>query len=215
MCRIRFAVALTFLVLTAGSASAQSSAVEVEALMGQSAVLKIDGQRKMLRVGETHQGVTLLSADSSSVTLDIDGRQETLGLSRRIVSNYQEPTEQQVSIPRNGNNQYETIATINGRTARVLIDTGANVVAMSAVHARSLGIDTSNAKPGHVQTASGLSEARAVNLRSVSVGGISVNNVQATVVDGNFPVTILLGMSYLQHVKISENNGVLSLSRVQ
>jgi aspartyl protease family protein len=204
-----------FWVLAAGSVSARSPSVEVEALMGQSAVLKIDGQRKMLRVGESHQGVTLLSAESSSVTLDIDGRRETLGLSKRIVSNYQEPTEQQVSIPRNGNNQYETTATINGRTARVLIDTGANIVAMSAAHARSLGIDTSKAKPGHVQTASGVTEARGVNLRSVSVGGIRVNNVQATVVDGDFPATILLGMSYLRHVRMSENNGVLSLSRVQ
>jgi aspartyl protease family protein len=45
------------------------------------------------------------------------------------------------------------------------------------------------------------------------VGGIEVENVLATVVEGNYPVTILLGMSYLKHVKLQEHNGVLTLSR--
>jgi aspartyl protease family protein len=37
--------------------------------------------------------------------------------------------------------------------------------------------------------------------------------VRASVVEGNFPGTILLGMTYLQHVEIQESNGVLSLSK--
>ena len=38
-----------------------------------------------------------------------------------------------------------------------------------------------------------------------------VDNVEATVVEGNFPSTVLLGMTYLRHVKM-ETGGV-SLSR--
>ena len=56
-------------------------------------------------------------------------------------------------------------------------------------------------------------DAWLITLRSVSVGGIRVDNVQATVVEGSFPTTVLLGMSYLKHVEMKENNGVLSLSR--
>ncbi len=67
--------------------------------------------------------------------------------------------------------------------------------------------------PSRVETASGLVPARVVNLRFVDVGGIRVDNVQATVVEGSYPSTVLLGMSYLKHVDIKENNGVLSLSR--
>jgi aspartyl protease family protein len=33
------------------------------------------------------------------------------------------------------------------------------------------------------------------------------------VVEGDFPATVLLGMTYLQHVKMQEHQGVLTLSR--
>ena len=52
-----------------------------------------------------------------------------------------------------------------------------------------------------------------VTLRSVEVGGIRVENVRATVTAGEYPSTVLLGMSYLQHVELREREGVLSLSR--
>ena len=54
-----------------------------------------------------------------------------------------------------------------------------------------------------------------MNLRSVNVGGIKVNNVPATVIEGEFPNYVLLGMTYLRHVKMEENQGVMTLSRTQ
>jgi aspartyl protease family protein len=60
-----------------------------------------------------------------------------------------------------------------------------------------------------------VSPAHVITLNSVAVGGIEVNNVPALVVEGSYPATILLGMSYLQHVKLQEHNGILSLSRSQ
>ena len=188
--------------------------IEVEALMPpNTAVLKIDGQRKMLKVGETFNGVTLIAAYSRTATLEVDGQQMVVGISRRIGSNYQEPKEQVVTIKRDSRLQYNTTATINGRNMPVLVDTGANLVAMSAVHAKSIGIPYETGTRGQVETASGMVGAWVVTLRSVSVGGIRVDGVQATVIEGSYPNTILLGMSYLQHVEMKENNGVLSLSR--
>jgi aspartyl protease family protein len=106
-----------------------------------------------------------------------------------------------------------TTAQINGRSVEVLVDTGANVVAMNTDHARKLGVDLKSGKPASVETAGGVVKARFVVLRSVNLGGIKVNNVQASVIEGEFPGTILLGMTYLQHVDIQEENGVLSLTR--
>ena len=63
------------------------------------------------------------------------------------------------------------------------------------------------------ETASGLTDAYQVTLNSVSVGGIRVDNVPAMVVSGDYPATVLLGMSFLRHVRIEENNGILSMSR--
>ena len=62
-------------------------------------------------------------------------------------------------------------------------------------------------------TASGQTAAHAIILQSVNVGGIQVESVPALVVEGAYPASVLLGMSYLRHVKLQEHNGILSLSR--
>ena len=74
-------------------------------------------------------------------------------------------------------------------------------------------MDYSAGTSGQVETASGNVNAWLVTLDSVNVGGIRVDNVRASVVDGDFPATILLGMTFLKHVEMQESNGVLSLSR--
>jgi aspartyl protease family protein len=204
---------LITLALVAGGSFAATPSIEVEALFPDTAVLKIDGQRKTLKVGQSFGGVTLVAAYSRTATLEVDGQQMVVGISRRIGSSYQEPKEQVVTIARNAMLQYNTTARINGRKVQVMVDTGANVVAMSSAQAQALGIDYSAGTPSKVETASGVIPAHIVTLRSVSVGGILVNNVRASVVEGEFPATILLGMTYLQHVKMKEHNGVLSLSR--
>lgn len=187
--------------------------VEVEALFTDAAVLQIDGQRKMLKTGQSYKGVTLLEAHSGKATVEIEGEAVVLDLSRRIGTRYEQAETRQVSIARDAALQYQTTATINGRTTVVLVDTGANVVALNSAHARALGVNYTEGAPARVETASGSVNAWLVTLRSVDVGGIQVNNVEASVVEGDFPATILLGMTYLRHVKMSEADGVLSLSR--
>lgn len=201
------------LALAATLAAAAAPRVEVEALFTDAAVLRIDGQRKMLRAGQSYAGVTLLAAHSRSATLEVDGQSLELGVSRRIGTNYEASARQEVRIPRDAALQYQTTASINGRQVTVLVDTGANVVAMSSRQASALGVNYSTGLPGRVETASGMANAWLVNLASVSVGGIQVDNVQASVVEGDFPATILLGMTFLKHVKMQESDGVLSLSR--
>lgn len=189
------------------------AAIQVEALLPNTAVLMIDGQRRTLRAGESYQGVTLVSADARAAVLEIDGERQTVGLNRMITTRYSDPEKRQVDIPRNDRRQYITTAQINGRSVSVVVDTGANIVAMSSDHAERLGIDFRQGRPAKLETASHVVDAWMVNLASVEVGGIRVDNVQASVSEGDFPATILLGMSYLEHVELREKNGVLSLSR--
>ena len=85
------------------------------------------------------------------------------------------------------------------------MDTGANVVAMNSSHAQALGVDYTagcprGSKPPVARSMPGLSPWS----RS-DVGGIRVDNVQATVVEGDFPATVLLGMTYLQARKNAGN----------
>ena len=188
-------------------------AIQVEGLMTNAAILQVDGERKMLRVGDTFKGVTLVAAYARTATLEVGGETIVLGLSSRIGSTYEPAPAQVVTIQRDAMLQYHTIATINGRQLGALVDTGANVVAMSSAHATTLGLDYRAGTPAIVETASGQISAWIITLPSVSVGGIRVANVQASVVEGNFPATVLLGMTFLRHVKIQEDSGVLSLSR--
>lgn len=206
-------LALACVLLVGLPATAQPVAVEVEALLGSTAVLLINGQRQTLKTGQSADGVTLLATGPATATVEINGQTQTLGLTRRVGTAYQQPQEKVVTITRDAAMRYQTTATINGRNALVLVDTGANAVAISSNQARVLGIDYSTGTPTTVETASGLTAAHAITLQSVVVGEIAVDNVPAMVVDGAYPATILLGMSYLRHVKLQEHNGVLSLSR--
>jgi aspartyl protease family protein len=212
--RMKTVVTLAFigLLLSALRASGATTTVEVEALLGDTAVLMINGQRKTLRVGQSFAGVTLVAAQPTTATLEVNGRTESVGLSQRVGTNFEEAQEQVVTIPRNAMMQYQTNATVNGRSVLVTVDTGANMVAISSEQAKAMSIDYSVGTPAQVETASGLNSAYGITLQSVSVGGIQVDNVPAMVVEGAYPATILLGMTYLRHVKLQEHNGILSLS---
>jgi aspartyl protease family protein len=99
---------------------------------------------------------------------------------------------------------YWAQATIEGRAVRVLIDTGASVVALTRADARRLGVDPApDAYTGRVQTASGLARTAPVELAAVSVAGARVERVQALVVEEGLAYS-LLGMSYLGRLSAFE-----------
>jgi aspartyl protease family protein len=204
---------LLALALVLGGKSALAQDVQVQALFTNAAMLKISGTSKMLKVGQSFGAVKLIEANSQVAIIELNGKRRELKVSQRITGNYERAKTRQVSIPRDSAMQYIVQATINGRGMRVLVDTGANVVAMNSAHATALGIDFSAGIPSQVVTASGTAGAWVVKLDSIDVGGIRVDNVQASVVGGTHPTTILLGMTYLQHVQMQEKNGILMLSR--
>lgn len=205
---------LCLCLLTAGlPATARAADLVVEALLPNTAVIRINGSRQTLRAGQSFDGVTLVNANANAAVVEVGGKRQTLKLNQLVTTKFQEPAERKVDIPRDGALQYRTSATINGRRTQVIVDTGANIVAMNSGHARALGVDISEGRPARMETASGQVAAHAVQLLSVDVGGIRVDNVEAIVAEGGFPSTVLLGMSYLKHVQMQEANGILSISR--
>lgn len=88
-------------------------------------------------------------------------------------------------------------ASIDGRAVRVLVDTGASVVALTREDAARLGLrPTPSEFTARVETASGGARAAPVRLASVAVGAARVDDVQALIVENGLPYS-LLGMSYL------------------
>jgi aspartyl protease family protein len=100
-------------------------------------------------------------------------------------------------VTRAADGHYWAEARIDGRAVRVLVDTGASVVALTREDALRLGLKLSPADfSTSVQTASGPARAAAITLRSVAVAGAEVTDVQALVVEDGLSQS-LLGMSYL------------------
>jgi aspartyl protease family protein len=92
---------------------------------------------------------------------------------------------------------YWADALIEGRAVRVMVDTGASVVALTRDDAARLGLKLTPADfSGTVITASGPVRAAPVELQAVAVAGARVDRVEALVVEAGLPHS-LLGMSYL------------------
>jgi aspartyl protease family protein len=183
----------------------------VEALMPGLAVFKIDGRRVTLREGQRSGDLLLVASDAKSALVNIAGEERRLQVSQRISGAFTRPARREVLVKRDSQLQYRTTAEINGVRTPVIVDTGANVIALNARQAEAVGIAADEGQAAQVQTAGAILPARGVMLDSVSVGGIRVNAVAATVIDGAQPATTLLGMSFLQHVEMVEKDGVLTL----
>jgi aspartyl protease family protein len=99
-----------------------------------------------------------------------------------------------VSMGQDGH--YWAQARINGQTVRMLVDTGATAVSLTAADARRVGIDPTTLTYGlKVATASGEARAARITLGSVAVDGA----VDALVIDRDSDAS-LLGMSYLSRL---------------
>jgi len=100
-------------------------------------------------------------------------------------------------LTKSDDGHYWADAVIEGRAVRVMVDTGASVVALTRADARRLGLQLDAADfTGAVTTASGKVRAAPVSLRAVAVGSARVENVEALVLESGLPHS-LLGMSYL------------------
>lgn len=189
--------------------------VRVVGLFPNAAVVNIDGQRHMLRAGKPGpQGVTLISADSTSATISINGQRQQFGLQREYTQGFAERETQQVSIGRGDGGHFITHGSINGQNVQFMVDTGATSVAMNSFQARRLGIDfLVTGVEIRANTASANVKAYRVKLDRVKVGDIELTNVDGVVLEGGFPTDVLLGMSWLSRVRMDDQGSTLVLER--
>ena len=208
-------VSLLGAALLAATSLAAAPRVQVVGLFPGAAVLSVDGQRQLLKAGQSGPGgVTLVHADARGAVLRVDGVEQSFGLEREYnAAGYAEPQQRaQMSIARGNNGHYATGGSINGQSVQFLVDTGASAVAMNEAQARRLGLDyQQRGQPMQVNTAGGVMPAWRLRLDRVKVGSLEVLGVDAAIIAGNSPSEVLLGMSYLNRVRWREDQGVLLL----
>ncbi|KTS78420.1 aspartyl protease [Pseudomonas oryzihabitans] len=197
------------LMLAVGTLAWAQPQVRVVGLFNGAAVVNVNCQRKLLKVGQRLDDVEVVSADAQQAVLRIDGRTQTFTLDREYSDGYSTPQRREFSIPRSNNGHYQVTASINGRPVALLVDTGATSVALSGAQADQLGIRYRDGTPGWVETASGHARAWRTTLTQVRLGDVEVVGVEAMVLEGNYPSQGLLGMSFLNRVGWREAQGVL------
>jgi aspartyl protease family protein len=202
---------LLLVALLSCSLVAQAADVEIKGLFKGSAIVVINGKQKLLKAGQSFSGVTLISSSSKAAVVEIDGQRHKLGMSRKISSTYKAAEKVEVRLAQVRGGHYITKGRINNRAVTMMVDTGATSVAMSLPQAKALGLDYRNGTPIRINTANGVSQGYKVMLRSVQVGAVRVDNVEAVVNMSDFPDIILLGNSYLSRVSMNKQNGVLIL----
>ena len=109
---------------------------------------------------------------------------------------------------------YNTIGNINSYPVTFLVDTGATLIAMNKNEARRLGLDyLVIGTPSQASTASGIVNTYHIKLEKVRVGDITLTDVDATVVDGDFPIDVLLGNSFLNRLDMRRDGKMLELMK--
>ena len=101
------------------------------------------------------------------------------------------------AIAKSADGHYWAEAQVDGAPVRFLVDTGATAVALTPADAQRLGIAV-DALPyvQQVVTAGGQARAASVRLKSVTVAGVAISDVDALVIETGLDAS-LLGMSYL------------------
>ena len=194
---------------------AHATDVTVIGLFSGKAVVTVNrGAPRTLAVGQTTaEGVKLLAADSKSATLEIDGKRQVLEMGQHFESPGQSGSRTTVTLSPDDRGHFFTDGQVNGGHIRFLVDTGATLIALSAADASRLGIDYRSGERGVSIVADGRRVPNyRVKLDSVSIGGLTLFNVEASVGEGGMSAA-LLGMSFLSRTEMRREGQNLTLTK--
>jgi aspartyl protease family protein len=113
----------------------------------------------------------------------------------------------EVSLQRNRQGHYLATGLINGVEVEFLVDTGATYVALPASVANKLALKKGIPSTSH--TAGGIVQTWLVELDSVQLGPIVRHKVRASVVPDMPGEGVLLGMSFLSDLELSQRGDTL------
>lgn len=196
-----------------------SMAVEkliINGLFQDKAVVSIDGKRRVLSKDvPSPEGLILIEANSRQAIIEIDGKQQTYTLGTQIGSTYKKPEDgKKLVIAPGPGDMYRISGSINGFATKFVVDTGATLVTMNSAVARRVGIDYKLiGTESVVYTASGKNKMYEIKLDRVRVGDIELRDVQGAVLDGDYPIETLLGMSFLGRLDMKREGRVMELQK--
>jgi aspartyl protease family protein len=187
--------------------------ITVVGLFSGKAVVTVNrGAPRTLSVGEqTPEGVRLVMADSRQAVLEVEGKRLTLEMGQHFETPEQTGSRNTVTLAPDSRGHFVVDGQVNGAPMRFLVDTGATFVSLPAAEAARLGVDLRGARRGVSQTANGPVTVYRTTLESVSIGGVTLYNVEAAIHESRGLDIALLGMSFLNRTEMRRDGGSLTL----
>ena len=118
------------------------------------------------------------------------------------------------SIAADARGQFTVDALVAGQSVRMLVDTGATMVVISAAVAARIGLSFEAGKKWRMHTANGDSFAAEAVLPSIDLGGLYMGDVPALIASPEAGEVNLLGASFLKRLtSVEQRSGVLVMRR--
>jgi aspartyl protease family protein len=206
---------LLFALVWVMSAQADTQVNVVGLFSGKALVTINGGAPQTLSVGQTKNGVKLVSADSQQATLMIEGKTKVLGMGQGVsAGGGAESTQNQpLNLYADSAGHFFGNLTVNGASLKYVVDTGATAVAFNSADAKRANIDYLKGEKSVASTANGQVVAYRVKINTLRIGSIVLNNVDAAVIEGGFPEVVLLGMTALNRLEMKRDNTVMTLTK--
>lgn len=136
------------------------------------------------------------------------GLRTTFALAQAAPIAYGARSTSTVEVRAGANGHFTAMAVINGRSIPALVDTGASKVVLSYEDAERVGIFVRPVDfTGQVHTANGVAKVVPIRLDSVSIGGITIHDLEAVVTEPGRLGTTLLGMTFIGRLHRAEIRG--------
>ncbi len=189
-----------------------ASNISVNGVLGEKALIAIgSAPAKVMAVGDSAQGVRLIAVNGQQVVIEEGGKRRTLQVGFGFSAGASPESVAAAVMTADGRGQFYSAGQINGSSVRFLVDTGASLITLPRSVALRAGVALDNANMVPVSTANGRSSANRVLLNTVRVGGVTLNMVEAIVMeDAQLPVP-LLGMSFLKRTNMKHEGDTLTL----
>lgn len=207
--------ALIPLLLAAACSFAQAQSVTLTGTIGSRAILIVNGGApKTLAIGETFQGVKLVSLQGEQATVEAGGKRVALRMDTpvSIGGGGTGGGGTRIVLPMSSGGHFMAQGAINGRAVSFMLDTGATTIAMSAADAQRIGLDFSKGQPVRMNTANGVAPGYRLRLDSVRVGDVEVYDVDAIVSQQPMPY-ILLGNSFISRFSMRRDADQMVLEK--
>ena len=196
-------------------ASAHAQTVSLSGSMGNKALLVIDGAPRTLAAGAAHSGVKLVSVNANDAVVEINGKRVALtqgGTPVNLGGAASEGSGSQIVLNAASGGHFVSNGSINSKTVRFMVDTGATFISISQQEADRIGLSYRSGTRGYSQTANGPVQVYRTTIDSVRVGDVQVFNVDAVVMPMPMEM-VLLGNSFLSRFQMRRDNDVMRLEK--